>query len=286
MDAPCPSSGRSTPTQWPALHQLADAAFSDLERRHGDPTVELPPDDVIERRFRYVIETDPGGAWLAEEDGRPVGAGLAIMREGLWGLSMLVVHPDAQSGGVGRALLERTLRYGDGARGGIIASSGDSRALRAYARAGFAMHPAAQATGVPRRLEMPPGVREGSAADRGLTEAVDRAVRGAAHGADIETILTDSRMLVVEGRGYALARADHLALLAATDVDAARDLLRAVIATAPDGEELRIEYLTAAQGWAVDVVLEAGLALSLHTALFLRGDVGPFHPYLPSGAYL
>jgi GNAT superfamily N-acetyltransferase len=274
------------PDEWPVLHELAFAAFSDLERRQGDPPVEPPPDAVIERRFRYVIESDPQGAWLAEQDGRPVGAALAILREGLWGLSMLVVHPDAQSGGIGRALLERTLRYGDGARGGIIASSGDSRALRAYARAGFALHPTAGASGVPRRLEMPPGVREGSLADLGLTEAVDRAVRGAAHGSDIETLLADSRMFVVERRGYALARSDHLALLAATDEDAARDLLRAVIATAPEGESIRIEYLTAAQGWAVGVVLQAGLALAVHNALFLRGDVGPFRPYLPSGAYL
>jgi GNAT superfamily N-acetyltransferase len=274
------------PDEWRVLHALAFAAFTDLERRLGDPPIEPPPDDVVELRFRHVIESDPGGAWLAEEDGRPVGAALAILRDGLWGLSMLVVHPDAQSGGVGRALLERTLRYGAGARGGIIASSGDARALRAYARAGFALHPAVQAGGVPRRLDVPPGVREGSLADLGLTEAVDRAVRGAAHGPDIEALLANSRMLVVEGRGYALAREDHLALLAATDETAARDLLRAVIATAPEGESIRVEYLTAAQGWAVDVVLEAGLALEVHNALFLRGDVGPFHPYLPSGAYL
>jgi GNAT superfamily N-acetyltransferase len=274
------------PDEWRVLHELAFAAFRDLDRRHGEPPIDPPPDAVIERRFRRVIETDPGGSWVAEEDGRPVGGALAILREGIWGLSLLVVHPDAQSGGVGRALLERTLRYGDGARGGIIASSHDARALRAYARAGFAMHPAAQASGVPRGLDVPAGVREGSAADLGLTEAVDRAVRGAAHGSDIEAILVDSRMFVVEGRGYALARADHLAVLAATDVDAARDLLRAVLATVPAGESVRVEYLTAAQDWAVDVVLDAGLALGLHNALFLRGDVGPFHPYLPSGAYL
>jgi GNAT superfamily N-acetyltransferase len=274
------------PDEWRVPSELAFAAFIDLEQRQGDPPIEPPPEAIIERRFRYVIETDPGGAWLAEEDGRPVGAALAILREGLWGLSMLVVHPDAQSAGIGRALLERTLRYGDGARGGIIASSGDARALRAYARAGFALHPAVQASGVPRGLEVPAGVREGSLADLALTEAVDRVVRGAAHGSDIETLLGDSRMFIVEGRGYALARRDHLALLAATDEEAARDLLRAVLATAPEGESIRVEHVTAPQGWAVDVALDAGLALEVHNALFLRGDVGPFRPYLPSGAYL
>ena len=283
---PVPELRRIHPDEWRVLHDLAFAAFTDLESRMGDPPIEPPPDEIVELRFRHLLENDPGGAWLAEENGRPVGGALAIMREGLWGLSLLIVHPDAQSGGIGRALLERALRYGDGARGGIIASSGDARALRAYARAGFAMHPAVQATGVPRGGEVPAGIREGSLADLALTESVDRAVRGAAHGPDIEALLANSRMLVAEERGYALAREDHLALLAATDEEAARDLLRAVLATAPVGESIRVEYVTAAQGWAVEVVLDAGLELEVHNALFVRGDVGPFRPYLPSGAYL
>jgi hypothetical protein len=104
---------------------------------------------------------------------------------------------------------------------------------------------------------------------------------------DLDVILTgDSRMLVVEERGYAIARGPVVYLLAATDDDAARDLLRAAIATAPEGESVKVEWITSAQNWAIDVVLEAGLEISMHGAQFLRGDVGPFRPYLPSGAYL
>jgi hypothetical protein len=33
-------------------------------------------------------------------------------------------------------------------------------------------------------------------------------------------------------------------------------------------------------------VLDAGLSLTNDGAVFVRGDVGPFRPYLPSGAYL
>ena len=33
-------------------------------------------------------------------------------------------------------------------------------------------------------------------------------------------------------------------------------------------------------------MLDAGLALKPGGAVFVRGDVGPFAPYLPSGAYL
>jgi GNAT superfamily N-acetyltransferase len=275
------------PGEWHLVRDVAFAAFEDYERRMGEPPTPIPPDEVVRQRFRHLIETDRGGAWLAEENGRAVGAAQAILREGVWGLSLLVVDPSAQSGGVGRALLERTLGYAEGARGGIIMSSGDPRALRAYARAGFDLHPAAQATGVPRSADPPASVREGSRADTELLETVDRAVRGAAHTVDLDVILTaNARMLVVEERGYAVARGATVYLLAATDADAARDLLRAAIATAPEGEEVKVEGITASQNWAVEVVLDAGLELAMHGALFLRGDVGPFQPYLPSGAYL
>src|SRR5262249_31196895 len=136
-------------------------------------------------------------------------------------------------------------------------------------------------------LEVPASVREGSLDDVALLATVDRAVRGAARTVDLEVILTpDSRLLVIDGRGYAIARGSTVYLLAATDEDAARDLLRAATAPAPAAESIKVEGLTSAQNWAVEVVLEAGLEISMHGAQFLRGDVGPFRPYLPSGAYL
>ena len=47
-----------------------------------------------------------------------------------------------------------------------------------------------------------------------------------------------------------------------------------------------MEWITALQGWAIPPVLDAGLSLASEGAVFVRGDVGPFQPYLPSGAYL
>ena len=56
-------------------------------------------------RFRRLLDADPGGAWVAERDGALAGAALALLREGLWGLSLLVVDPPAQGAGAGRELL-------------------------------------------------------------------------------------------------------------------------------------------------------------------------------------
>jgi GNAT superfamily N-acetyltransferase len=271
-----------------AVLDVMVASFEDLARRRGETPDPAPPLSAAAPRMLHLLRTDPGGAWVAQDGGRPVGAALALVREGLWGLSLLVVRPEAQSAGVGRALLERTLEYGSGARGAVILSSDDSRALRAYARAGFDLHPAVHARGVPQGVDPPPAVRAGGPGDRPLTEEVDRAVRGAAHGADVDRLLEGgARLLVLDGRGYAVLREAEVVLLAARDEDAARALLRAALAAAPPDRSVRLNWLTAAQGWAVEVALEARLELrSGGGAVFRRGDVGPFRPYLPSGAYL
>jgi hypothetical protein len=143
------------------------------------------------------------------------------------------------------------------------------------------------ATGRPRATATPETVRPGTLADLPLTVAVDRAVRGAAHGDDLRVPLaTGAELLVVPERGYALARGGTVRLLAATDDDAARDLLRAAIASAGDGEA-NVDWISAAQDWAVPVCLDAGLEVKPVTGpVFTAGEVGPFTPYLPSGSYL
>ncbi len=272
----------------PAVHALAFRAFSDLAERLHEPPQPPPPVEHALVRIGQLIERDPGGAWVTERDGELVGAALAIDRDGLWGLSLLVVDPLHQSAGVGRELLARALEYGGGGRrGAIILASPDARALRAYARAGFAPHPSFRAQGRPKPAEPPADVRAGGAGDFPLVERVDLAVRGAAHGGDIEAMMrADCRLLVAADRGYVMVGPGGVRLLAALDEAAAADLLRAALAAAPAGEDVNVEWLTARQDWAVAPVLDAGLSLENDGAVFVRGDVGPFRPYLPSGAYL
>jgi GNAT superfamily N-acetyltransferase len=265
-------------------------AFIDLDRRRGTQDAGPPPDPAIALiRFRRLLEADPGGAWVAERDGALVGVALALLREGLWGLSLLVVDPAAQGDGVGRELLARAWDYGNGARGHVILSSSDPRAIRAYARLGLELHPAIAAKGAPRGIVPPDGVRPGGPEDLPLTEAVDREVRGAAHGGDVSAMLAGGHeLLVAPERGYAMLRRGELRMLAARDDAAARDLLRAALARAAErGTEASVEFITARQQWAIEVCLEARLELEADCGcVFTGGDVGPFSPYLPSGAYL
>jgi len=272
-----------------AVHLLAARTFAELsERLHEPPPPAPPPPERALIRMRQLLERDPGGAWVTEAGGEIVGAALAIDRDGLWGLSLFIVDPAHQSRGLGRALLQHVLEYGGGGRrGGVILASPDARALRAYARAGFAAHPCFRAEGHPRAVARPASVRDGGAGDLALTERVDLAVRGAAHGSDIEALLrAEARLLVVEDRGYAAVTPDSIRVLAALDDEAAADLLRAALAGVPAGDRVSVEWITARQDWAIGPVLDAGLSLVNDGAVFVRGDVGPFRPYLPSGAYL
>ena len=270
-----------------SVHDLSARTFADLAERFHEPP---PPPPRVARslvRIHHLLERDPGGAWVAEHDGEVAGAALAIERDGLWGLSLLVVDPAHQSRGLGRALLARALAHGDGGRrGGVILASADPRALRTYARAGFVAHPCLFARGHPDGVERPPGVRDGVDGDRGLIEQVDRAIRGVPHGEDVDAMLHAGSRLLIADRGYALVDGGRVRLVAALDDAAAADLLRAALAETPPGAEASVEWITALQAWAVPPVLDAGLALRVDGAVFVRGDVGRFRPYLPSGAYL
>jgi GNAT superfamily N-acetyltransferase len=269
-----------------AVHAATVDVFDDYSRRRRTP-LDARVDPAMARiRYSHLVRTDPEGAWIAEDERGVAGAALALWREGLWGLSLLVVRPDLQSAGLGRALLERAHAYAEGARGRVILASADPRALRAYSRLGLTLHPCAAAKGTPRGVAAPADVRAGTEADIPFTEEVDRIARGAAHGADIGVFLAlGARLLVAPGRGYAVVRDDGLRLLAGVDDAGAADVLRAVLAQAAG--EMSVDCMTADQGWAVEVCVEAGLELDLGgSAIFLDGDVGPFRPYLPSGAFL
>jgi GNAT superfamily N-acetyltransferase len=274
------------PADAEAVYAVSLAAFHDLDVRLGGRPEPPGPGSGAAHRVGRLQRTDPGGAWVAERDGEIVGGALGIVRDGVWGLSLLVVRPDAQSSGAGRELLARAYEYGDGARGWIVLASRDPRALRAYARLGLDLHPAMSARGVARMTAVPE-LRPGTADDLPFTEAVDRAVRGSAHGEDILALVeAGSRLLVLPERGYALMRGAELRLLAAFDDAGAATLLRGCLAEAA-GQDAAVDFITSAQRWAVAPCLEAGLELrSDGGAVFLGGDVGPFAPYLPSGAYL
>jgi GNAT superfamily N-acetyltransferase len=244
-------------------------------------------------RVAHLLETDPDGAWVAEDaDGAVVGVALSIVREGVWGLSLLGVRPDLQSQGVGRRLLEGALRTLEGCRGGIILATTDARAMRSYFRAGFRLVPCVAAAGEINRSRIPAGLRARPGTlederDRALIDAASRHVRGATHAPDVETLrAAGCELLVHDGGGWAMRRDGSPVVLAAHDDDVAADLLWSCFAGGPAGGTVHVDFIAHDNDWAITVALDMGLSLATEGPVFVRGELGTMAPYLPSGAYL
>jgi predicted N-acetyltransferase YhbS len=264
------------------------AACVDVTHRALEAVYEQMPADTPEYReraagrVRHLQATDPGSAWVAEEDGEVVGVALALVREGMWFLSLLMVAPDRQSAGLGRQLLDATLGTATD-RSWILATTAPA-ALRRYRRAGFDLVPCLTSKGTVDRSLLPvTGVRESTWAESGeLVDAVTRALRGAGMAADLPYLeRLGYRLLVAEG-GFAILRPQGLVSLGALQPAVAQQLLWTVLAEAEQPVEL--DWLAHDQQWAIDTCLDARLPLLKGEGhLFLRGQPA-MTPYLPSGS--
>lgn len=271
------------PADVQAAASVAAAAFD----------VELIERDARQRwveRLGHPLATDPGGAFIAERDGRIIGVAEAIRRERLWCLSLLAVRPGVQSAGTGRALLERTMAYAAGTDARLIVSSNDHRALRLYARAGFLLRPTFEAVGIIDRRALPrpePGIAEAGSGELEALQSISRDIRGAPHTPELELAMrSGARLLRLRDRGFALAQPGMgVWLLVARDEPAAVALLWSTLDLAGDAERIGVRWITSGQDWAIDVVVRAGLRLSANGALCVNGRPGPLHPFIPSGAF-
>ena len=76
-------------------------------------------------------------------------------------------------------------------------------------------------------------------------------------------------------------------MLAARTERAAEDLLWGAMASGPRGSTVSHDFISADNQWAIRVGLEAGLSLVTDCGpIFVRGEIGPMAPFLPSGAFL
>jgi GNAT superfamily N-acetyltransferase len=273
-----------------AVIDAADAA----QVRQGMHPPRTPPSPAqraaTHQGHARFVERDAAGAWVAvSDDDRVVGVTESIRRGHFWGLSTLFVHPEFQSKGVGRELLDAALGYAAGARARMIHSSADPRAMRRYALAGLAMHPAAELGGAPDRRAIPAGLagRPGDEDDLDLVAEVDARL-GRSRAEDVAFALEDDRyrLDVVDERagrrGWVLWHPARLLMLGATDEDTAVTLLWRYLAGA---ESDALTYgLTSHQNWAFSVAHSARLTLRVGAAMFVDG-MGIPGPWIPSGWY-
>ena len=274
-----------------AVEEMSSTAMDAMDRSFG---VTVPERDVqrirwAHERIRHIAASDPEGSVVAERDGDIVGVGLAVRRRSFWFLSLLAVRGDLQGTGVGKRLLDATLEHGRDCPLGMIGASPDPRAVRRYAKAGFELHPAYTAEGVPDLSEAPAGlgVREGEwERDGELFESLVAERRGEPYGPDLDFLRRpDARLFVRDGpgpgdRAVCMLRHGRSAMVAAASEDAARRVLWSAVAEAP--ADVVLPYVTGNQQWAIDIAITARLSLKLSETLCVKGMPVPA-PYLATG---
>jgi len=258
----------------------------------------LPPppelDDALAaifwaERYERLLLADRGGCWAAEDsDGRIVGSALSFVRDGIWALSFLAVHPDHQAQGVGRQLIDAALSHGNGARAGLIASSVDPKAMRRYSRAGFDLRPCVAAAGIVDRSALPAGLRSRETNDLSLMAELGREIRGGAYAPEDFAVYVKSGWTILryEDDGVALTNKGSPSVVIARTEEAAADLLWSSLAGGPAGATVHVDFIMEGQDWAIRTVLDAGLLLSPDGPMFTRGDLGPLRPWIPAGTFL
>lgn len=103
----------------------------------------------------HILRHDPGGSFIAEVDGLPVGFSQSFVRGHIWFLSQLFVQPEAHGLDIGRLLLDRAVEYAreQGARIVSVVASPSFVAQALYMRAGmFARGIGYRMSGDPRSL--------------------------------------------------------------------------------------------------------------------------------------
>ena len=275
------------------------AASNDLIVRSGRPASRAA-DAPVASDARAGLASDPDGYFCAIEDGQIRGMVSGLVRGRVWYLSMLFVLPAVQSKGLGRALLERALAYGE-ARGAQIRCTWatlDPRAQARYVLAGMAPRwpiyrldgDAAAVERLRARAGLDPRAPE-RRCDPGDAEALTAEVFGHGRADDLAHWRRDGGVALAIERGgeiagFAYRRGGRIGPAAGRDEAA---LVQAVAAAAVAGAAAG-DSVTARVPGACTSLLEAmvgcGFRIGAPTLFMASGLFGRPELYLPSGPIL
>jgi len=275
------------------------ASSNDGMARRGQ-RAERPVDSPVASDARAGLASDPDGYFCAVEEGRIRGMVSSLVRGRVWYLSMFFVLPGDQGRGVGRALLERALAYGE-ARGAEIRftwATLDPRAQARYVIAGMVprwpIYRVDGDTAAVARLKARVTVdsREHELlCDPGVAEKLTAEVFSEERADDLAHWRRDGSAAVAIARGgelsaFAYRRGSRIGPAAGRDETA---LLHAVAASAAAGAAGG-EHVTARVPGACTSLLQAllgcGFQLGEPTLFMASRLFGRPELYLPSGPIL
>jgi GNAT superfamily N-acetyltransferase len=214
-DAPVsePHIRKVQPDELEEVWRVHVASSHDGMVRRGGPATP-PADRPVASDARAGLASDPDGYFCAVQEGQIRGMVSALVRGRVWYLSMFFVLPGDQGRGLGRALLERALAYGE-ARGTEIRctlATLDPRAQARYVMAGMAprwpiYRLDGDVTAVARfkaQVGLDPRARE-LPCDPGAAEKLTAEVFGHGRAADLAHVRGDGGAAVAIERGGEVA---------------------------------------------------------------------------------
>jgi ribosomal protein S18 acetylase RimI-like enzyme len=273
------------------------AASNDLLVRGGRP-VTRSADAPVASDARAGLASDPDGYFCAIEEGQIRGMVSALVRGRVWYLSMFFVLPGDQGRGLGRALLERALAYGE-ARGTEVRctlATLDPRAQARYVMAGMAPRwPIYRLDGDPAavaRLKTRAGLdpRE-LPCDPGTAEKLTAEVFGHGRADDLAHWRGDGGATVAIERGgelaaFAYRRGERIGPAAGRDETALLQAVTAAAAAGASGGRSVTMRVPGACASLLQALVSCGFRLGGPTLFMASRLFGRPELYVPSGPIL
>ena len=275
------------------------AASNDLLVRRGRPATR-PADAPVASDARAGLASDPDGYFCAVDEGQIRGMVSALVRGRVWYLSMFFVLPGDQGQGLGRALLERALAYGE-ARGAEIRCTWatlDPRAQARYVMAGMAPRwpiyrldgDAAAVTRLKARAGLDPRERE-QPCDLGAAEKLTAEVFCHGRADDLAHFRGDGGAAVaIERSGelaaFAYRRGQRIGPAAGRDETAFLQAVAAAAAAGVGGGGSVTMRVPGACASLLEALVSCGFRISAPTLFMASRLFGRPELYLPSGPIL
>lgn len=272
-------------------------SINDLTERHGFGAMASARPAAFQM---FSLNDDPSGLWIAEDGGRIVGAAFSWVCGDLWFLAELFIAPQMQGSGVGRELLQRTLRHADQAHAktrALITFTFNTVSQGLYLRHGLyprlpiymfsADRSAFAGTGANSTLRVR-GI-EASASDIATLVALDVSALGVSREKHHRYLLTDPTMqglLFYEandcvGYGY-VASTGHVGPLAVTRRELMSPALGLALRIAADGRSDQVSaFLPGNCEFALGIAAEHRMRITLPMVLVSDREFGDWRRYLP-----
>jgi GNAT superfamily N-acetyltransferase len=276
---------------------LVASSINDLTERHGlGPMASArPPHFQL-----FSLQDDPDGLWVAEESGEILGFAFSWVCGDLWFLAELFVSPDQQGRGIGRELLERTLRHAEKAHAknkALITFTFNPVSQGLYIRHGlFPRTPIynfnLERDALLKRLQGGPfrsAPLENSARHLEQLTRIDAQALGLSRDKHHRFLLSDSAMkgaLLYAGAdciGYAyVSAAGHIGPLAVMRPGDLGPAFRNALALVADTGAPQVSaFLPGAGDDALTVATQHGMRVTLPMLLMSSRDFGDWRQYLP-----